>query len=375
MKRFRLKKSFIYACPRCRPRLDNGGLQKAIKKTADITLSHATEMEKQKQLFEEQQKELLERLKQKDDELQNAKREIKVNKEPPPQQSTSKSANERTVSIPDRTYKCTSCKELSQNIEEIPVPTKIRFYSNSLSGIKSKLQHINHQLTREIFDVTFIQETWMNESVTDDELLSNTNYQIVRHDRSQFNSRLKNGRGILTLIHNAVKYAEIQLNIKTTIELQIIELYFGQNHFITVNLYMPQARARNLQTNEFKRVLQKIKNDFPTHHLIVIGDFNIPTAKWEINSITSDLQISNFSELTPLEKRFFDIMASYGLVQQNYVSNSRGSFLDLVFSTITLNNIEAAPPHCQIHNNSAYHTATTFEYTYHEITNHNKKQP
>lgn len=151
------------------------------------------------------------------------------------------------------------------------------------------------------------------------------------------------------LIHNSVKFEMVDILIKTTIEIQLAELALGDNKFIIANIYMPPSRARTLKTNEFKRVVQNIKNDFPQHHMIIVGDFNIPSARWGINN---ELQLVNPQELTPMEKRFFNICASYGLIQQNHLPNSRGIFLDLIFSTIHLQNIESVTLHCLLNNNS-----------------------
>lgn len=120
--------------------------------------------------------------------------------------------------------------------------------------------------------------------------------------------------------------------------------------------------------SEFKRILQHVRNDFNNHHIMVLGDFNMPTAMWEINATTCELHIVNHEELPPMEKRFFNITTSYGLTQQNHIPNSRGTFLDLIFSSITLCDIESVPSHYQIGINSAHHTATTFAYNYVEKT-------
>lgn len=156
----------------------------------------------------------------------------------------------------------------------------------------------------------------------------------------------------------------------------MIELSLGQFQFIAINVYMPPARSRTVQTNEFKRILQNVKKGYPEHQLIVVGDFNIPSADWKINQESHTLQITNPQDLTPLEKRFFDICTSYGLSQQNHLPNSRGTYLDLVFSSIQLQSIEAVPLHGLLHNNSAYHNATSFAYSYHEVENQSaSKQP
>lgn len=107
-------------------------------------------------------------------------------------------------------YACPMCKPRLENgghqqNEEESDSSKIDFYTHKMGGIKPKIYEINHQLSKEIFKVIFIQETWFNSTVSSEELTSNTNYQIIRHDRSNFNTNKINGGeySLLMLVHNS----------------------------------------------------------------------------------------------------------------------------------------------------------------------------
>lgn len=51
-----------------------------------------------------------------------------------------------------------------------------------------------------MYDVIIIQETWYNDKVTSNEIMSLSPYNINRHDRSCFINPRKEGGGVLTLL-------------------------------------------------------------------------------------------------------------------------------------------------------------------------------
>lgn len=228
--------------------------------------------------------------------------------------------------------------------------------------MKSKVHQFNHELSRENYHIILIQQTWLNSNGLDEEIIGNT----IRGDEAKFNSNRINGGGVLSLIHNSIQFAEVSINIKTTIEIQIVEVSLGDTKLINVNGSMPPARACTLQIIEFKTIIQHVKRDFPQHQLIVAGDYNQPNAIWKVNQTTRELFIENYKSLPRLEKRFFDVCTSFGLLQRNHTHNSRGTFLDLLFTSHELQSIDIVPQHCLflLYNNTAYHSATTFVVNY-----------
>lgn len=123
---------------------------------------------------------------------------------------------------------------LKEEIQE-PLVTNIDFYNHNMFGIKSKIAQINHSLSMEAFHIYLIQETWANATVQDEEIIFNTKYNIIRHDRSHFQTNKVNGGGLLTLIHNSVQYEVINILMKTTLEVQIFELNLREFSIIVLN--------------------------------------------------------------------------------------------------------------------------------------------
>lgn len=75
---------------------------------------------------------------------------------------------------------------------------KLLIYSHNLSGAKSKIYQINNFLAITNYEVICLQETWFNDSVTNEEILASTNFNANRSDRHTFINTRKNGGGIIT---------------------------------------------------------------------------------------------------------------------------------------------------------------------------------
>ena len=57
--------------------------------------------------------------------------------------------------------------------------------------------HFNAVSAKTEFDVTSVTETWLNESVFDEEISVNSGYNIFRRDRDDGISKKKDGGGVL----------------------------------------------------------------------------------------------------------------------------------------------------------------------------------
>lgn len=232
-----------------------------------------------------------------------------------------------------------------------------------MSGIKTKINGIRHILTQDPFHVICIQESWLNESVTNEEIISGTKYEIIRNDRSSFQSNRKNGGGVLMLVHQSLKHTQINIDIPTILEIQIAEIILPADKIIIVNVYVQPSRARTVQNKELLRIIANIKTEYPDHGLIIVGDFNTPTVNWIMQPDGMNI-ITNEAHLPPIESRLCNIMHMHLLNQMNNISNSRGSYLDHIWSDLTLNDISSVPQHLKLDNDSIYHRAIMFKYQF-----------
>lgn len=243
----------------------------------------------------------------------------------------------------------------------------LTFFTMNLSGMKSKIHNINNILTQNHFHIYAIQETWLNSTVTSEEIIAGTNYSIIRNDRSTFLSNRKNGGGVAILIHNSIKYAQIDILIPTIIEIQVCEIIIDPTPIILVNFYIAPNRARNVQSTEFNRILTQIRLDFPSHYIILTGDVNTPTIQWKFDTDLNQLVIKDEINLPPGEKRFYHICVTNGLTQHNNITNSRGTTLDWILSNTYISNIQVVPGHLSLDNPSQHHKPISFEIAYVEL--------
>lgn len=233
-----------------------------------------------------------------------------------------------------------------------------------MSGLKSKIHNISNILSQEHFHICAIQETWLNHTVSDLEIIGGTNYAIIRNDRCHFLSNRVNGGGVMILIYNSVKDTEIQIEIKTIVEIQIVEIILPLKSIIFINVYFAPNRARAKQTKEFNTIANQVRLDFPKHIIIIVGDMNLPNINWAFDENNTHLRITNEHQLTPNERRFHSICQNYGLQQYNHTQNSRGITLDWILSTETISNISHVPAHLSLDLDSVYHKALSFQFEY-----------
>lgn len=107
-----------------------------------------------------------------------------------------------------------------------------------------------------------------------------------------------------------------------------------------MNVYMPPSRATKLKSGEIAEINWTISVDCPNHELIIDGDFNFPDDNRELSEF--DIKLTNIQELPQIEQRTFTMVQQHGLNQRNLClcTNSRGTFLDLVFTTKEISNVD-----------------------------------
>ena len=160
------------------------------------------------------------------------------------------------------------------------------FYQNvrslKASGKLSQFQNIvltNH------FDIIALTETWLNDSVTNHEILPDS-YTIYRKD-GDFGKR---GGGVLLAVKDNIPVETFHITI---LGLELISVFIktmNKNILVSVCYRPPDAGPEFIQQlNEFRKYLsdKKIKD------LTLIGDFNFPFINWldglGFSDISSDI--------------------------------------------------------------------------------------
>ena len=160
-----------------------------------------------------------------------------------------------------------------------------------------------------------IVETWLNNSITDNELVCD-NYSTYRKDR---NTR---GGGILLNISNkflSKRLINLECDTQNFNEIMICEMMYYNIKYVIVLCYRPPNASIEFNIN-FDKCLKNIL-DKGYKNICVMGDLNFPSINWD--SVTSD---------EALASDFCEIIENYNLVQIN-VNPSRSinnNILDLV---------------------------------------------
>lgn len=109
----------------------------------------------------------------------------------------------------------------------------------NISGGKPKLANFNHFLSNTSYDVITIQETWFDESVKDGEITGNSNFNIIRRDRSATTNKRLRGGGVMTLISKDITYQQIEFNYETLLEYTVCKIGTDPSTLMVINVYIP----------------------------------------------------------------------------------------------------------------------------------------
>ena len=211
----------------------------------------------------------------------------------------------RKTGFKTKTKKTPNCYEKS-----------LRCYLFNSRSICNKLSAINYVLKTESFDIIFICETWLNESILDTEIIYGTNYGILRADRKE-----KVGGGVAILFNKHISVRHIQLpDILGTLEILFADLYTLSFKYRLCLL----CRPPNSSTENDNLLLEALNWSCTTagkHIHLVIGDFNAPKIKW---NKTDFLAPNTFSA------ECFDYVNKYGFFQLITTPTLGRNMLDLV---------------------------------------------
>lgn len=212
----------------------------------------------------------------------------------------------------------------------------IQIYNHNISGGISKITNINHKLATTHFDLITLQETWFNDKINSNELIHSSDFNAFRTDRDLIMNNRKRGGGVITIINKELSVINIDINPTTIADTKITLIRKNKNDLIIVNTYwLPQGDKIAL-TNELIQNLRKIKTKFVDVPFMVIGYFNVGI-KWVYSDEHFGYLIPSNDRISKGDKYFYQNLSDIGLYQLNGLPNSRGNFLDLIFSS-ELNN-------------------------------------
>ncbi len=180
----------------------------------------------------------------------------------------------------------------------------------------SNFHKFQEMVYSEAVDLMFVSETWLNDSISNQEILS-FGYDIYRTDRSSGRS----GGGVLVAKKHGTFINNNQISSIATASLEAVAIECilpSRAKWLIVCCYRPP------NSNEINDLRSLADNVFPSYEKILIaGDFNFPNITW---------QDSHYISLSTLGQDFCDILHDYFMSQLCLQPTRDSNTLDLVIS-------------------------------------------
>ena len=164
----------------------------------------------------------------------------------------------------------------------------------NLNSLFNKVPFVDLLLKQYNIDVLGVGETWLVQSIADSYVDIN-NYRLVRRD-SPSNVRK---HGIAIYIRQCIKFIEVPCNIDNTVIIKLTE----QDVYI---LFVYRPPSNNAATDDLLATF--IRGFCPDKEVILMGDFNLPSLRWE-NDNPAESYISR------TDSKFLDVFTDLGLTQ------------------------------------------------------------
>ena len=181
-------------------------------------------------------------------------------------------------------------------------------------------------------DVIVLNETWLKESILDNEILDTKFYKLYRLDRSQkthpidpYNVKKfrKNGVGVLIGVNNQLVLTYNVVEIKCSAEFLAIEFVLkDKTKMIVSTCYRVGTLGRD-NFEEISKAIKTLTRKRGVKKFILIGDFNFPHINWNTQS-------SNVS----LEQEFLNMFAENVQIQiVDTPTHQHGNIHDLLLTS------------------------------------------
>ena len=226
---------------------------------------------------------------------------------------------------------------------------------------RTKIFEINANIHDKKPDIVMLNETWLNKSIRDSEIIESSDYKVFRCDRSQLthptdsnnpNKFRKFGGGVLLAIRSDIEANPTRIKLLKGAEILAVEITLNGSKFIVCTCY----RVGTLGTANHSTISNSIRSLFKSKRpkkIIILGDFNLNSVTWPLND---DSIIQN-----PIDKLFVDTFSELGLSQCiSSPTHIKGKTLDLL-----LTNYDSILHKVHVHDQNAMcksdHFAITFD--------------
>lgn len=197
------------------------------------------------------------------------------------------------------------------------IEDNILIYYQNVRGLRTKVNDFYINILGHNYDLVFLTETWLSESIYNCELFTN-DYNVFRKDRD-----IKRGGGVLIAVRNDFAITEFELN-NVNFEAIALKVTLHRSNFYFVNVYFPPNSRRECYQSFYESV-SNLPNVFDAK-LIIIGDFNL-------SNVTDSAH--NLLNGSPSERSLANFLALHDLLSVNNVLNEYSKTLDLILTNIS----------------------------------------
>ena len=184
-------------------------------------------------------------------------------------------------------------------------------------------------------DIVVLNETWLKPSINNSEILDDKVYNSFRLDRSPYthpqdpqnpHKYRKNGGGVLIAIREDLDVSSCkQINIKCHAEILSVEIKLPNGQKLIVCSFY---RVGTLGIENYTKVeayLQAVCKRRGVHSFLLLGDLNLHSVSWDLNSSASSVQ-----------QAFLDLFGNLGLSQLiKEPTHQKGKILDILLTDRT----------------------------------------
>ena len=218
---------------------------------------------------------------------------------------------------------------LYQNVQGLIPFSHLRFEHPCLD--LSKIYELQAFVAQSKPDIISLCETWLKPSISDNEILPDSQYKIFRADRSSKTHPRdpsnpqkfrENGGGVLFAIRTDIDVVSKKLKIVGGIEMLAVELTFSNGEKAVVCTCYRVGTLGVVNCEKIVGFLRSLLSKRKPPKVYVIGDFNLSNAVWPDPH-------SN----VPIEQYFIDYFNELGLEQCiESPTHIKGNVLDLVLT-------------------------------------------
>ena len=148
-------------------------------------------------------------------------------------------------------------------------------------------------------DAIVLNETWLKNSILDEEIIPSNEYKIYRWDRTEFshppdpNNRLRyrrNGGGVLIAINSSLLISSNYIDLKCQAEILAVELVMNDGSKVVISTCYRVGTLGTENCYEITSALNKLLRKKKLKKFFLIGDLNLRMVNWEENCRSNSVE-------------------------------------------------------------------------------------